>query len=300
MNRSKEKSSGTKSVILLILTGLLWSTGGLLIKNVDSNPLAISGMRSMIASLVILVALGRPKFTWSLPQIASALSYSATVILFVSANKMTTAANAILLQSTAPIYVALLSVWILKERAKLLDWITIIAVFGGMALFFFESLDSRGMAGNILAVASGVTFALFNIFMRLQKDGSPLESVLLGNILTAAIGVPFIVGSLPSPSGWISLFILGVAQLGLSYVFYSEAIKHSTALEAILILMIEPILSPVWVFLFLGEIPGKLPMIGGAVVIGAITIRFVLRNLTGRPIFLKYGVPRRSRRRNST
>ncbi|HQN61640.1 DMT family transporter [Mesotoga prima] len=300
MNRSKEKSSGTKSVILLILTGLLWSTGGLLIKNVDSNPLAISGMRSMIASLVILVALGRPKFTWSLPQIASALSYSATVILFVSANKMTTAANAILLQSTAPIYVALLSVWILKERAKLLDWVTIIVVFGGMALFFFESLDSRGMTGNILAVASGVTFALFNIFMRLQKDGSPLESVLLGNILTAAIGVPFIVGSLPSPSGWISLFILGVAQLGLSYVFYSEAIKHSTALEAILILMIEPILSPVWVFLFLGEIPGKLPMIGGAVVIGAITIRFVLRNLTGRPIFLKYGVPRRSRRRNST
>lgn len=300
MNRSKEKSSGTKSVILLILTGLLWSTGGLLIKNVDSNPLAISGMRSMIASLVILLALGRPKFTWSLPQIASALSYSATVILFVSANKMTTAANAILLQSTAPIYVALLSVWILKERAKLLDWVTIIVVFGGMALFFFESLDSRGMTGNILAVASGVTFALFNIFMRLQKDGSPLESVLLGNILTAAIGVPFIVGSLPSPSGWISLFILGVAQLGLSYVFYSEAIKHSTALEAILILMIEPILSPVWVFLFLGEIPGKLPMIGGAVVIGAITIRFVLRNLTGRPIFLKYGVPRRSRRRNST
>ncbi|HOP38530.1 DMT family transporter [Mesotoga prima] len=300
MNRSKEKSSGTKSVILLILTGLLWSTGGLLIKNVDSNPLAISGIRSMIASLVILVALGRPKFTWSLPQIASALSYSATVILFVSANKMTTAANAILLQSTAPIYVALLSVWILKERAKLLDWVTIIVVFGGMALFFFESLDSRGMTGNILAVASGVTFALFNIFMRLQKDGSPLESVLLGNILTAAIGVPFIVGSLPSPSGWISLFILGVAQLGLSYVFYSEAIKHSTALEAILILMIEPILSPVWVFLFLGEIPGKLPMIGGAVVIGAITIRFVLRNLTGRPIFLKYGVPRRSRRRNST
>lgn len=268
-----------------------------MIKNVDSNPLAISGIRSMIASLVILVALGRPKFTWSLPQIASALSYSATVILFVSANKMTTAANAILLQSTAPIYVALLSVWILKERAKLLDWITIIAVFGGMALFFFESLDSRGMAGNILAVASGVTFALFNIFMRLQKDGSPLESVLLGNILTAAIGVPFIVGSLPSPSGWISLFILGVAQLGLSYVFYSEAIKHSTALEAILILMIEPILSPVWVFLFMGEIPGRLPMIGGAVVIGAIAIRFVLRNLAGRPIF---GVPRRSRRRNST
>ncbi|MDI9368184.1 MAG: DMT family transporter, partial [Thermotogota bacterium] len=156
--------------------------------------------------------------------------------------------------------------------------------------------DSRGMTGNILAVASGVTFALFNIFMRLQKDGSPMESVLLGNILTAVIGVPFIVGSLPSPSGWINLFILGVAQLGLSYVFYSEAIKHSTALEAILILMIEPILSPVWVFLFMGEIPGRLPMIGGAVVIGAITIRFVLRNLAGRPILLKYGVSRRSRR----
>jgi drug/metabolite transporter (DMT)-like permease len=261
--------------------------GGLLIKNVDSNPLAISGMRSIIAAVVILIALGKPKFTWSFAQIASAVAYTATVILFVSANKMTTAANAILLQSTAPIYVALLSAWVLKEKAMLLDWITIVTVFGGMALFFFEKLDTRGMVGNVMAVASGITFALFNIFMRLQKDGSPVESVLLGNILAAAVGIPFLSGSLPSLSGWVSLIILGVAQLGLSYIFYSEAIKHSTALEAILILMIEPILSPVWVFLFMGEIPGRLPMMGGAIVIGAITIRFIARGISGKSIAFK-------------
>jgi drug/metabolite transporter (DMT)-like permease len=138
-----------------------------------------------------------------------------------------------------------------------------------------------------MAVASGITFALFNIFMRLQKDGSPVESVLLGNILAAAVGIPFLSGSLPSLSGWVSLIILGVAQLGLSYIFYSEAIKHSTALEAILILMIEPILSPVWVFLFMGEIPGRLPMMGGAIVIGAITIRFIARGISGKSIAFK-------------
>jgi drug/metabolite transporter (DMT)-like permease len=287
MSQNDNKSVRTKSVIFLIVTGLLWSMGGLLIKNVDSNPLAISGMRSIIAAVVILIALGKPKFTWSFAQIASAVAYTATVILFVSANKMTTAANAILLQSTAPIYVALLSAWVLKEKAMLLDWITIVTVFGGMALFFFEKLDTRGMVGNVMAVASGVTFALFNIFMRLQKDGSPMESVLLGNILAAAVGIPFLIGSLPSLSGWVSLIILGVAQLGLSYIFYSEAIKHSTALEAILILMIEPILSPVWVFLFMGEIPGRLPMMGGAIVIGAITIRFIARGISGKSIAFK-------------
>ena len=287
MSQNDNKSVRTKSVIFLIVTGLLWSMGGLLIKNVDSNPLAISGMRSIIAAVVILIALGKPKFTWSFAQIASAVAYTATVILFVSANKMTTAANAILLQSTAPIYVALLSAWVLKEKAMLLDWITIVTVFGGMALFFFEKLDTRGMVGNVMAVASGITFALFNIFMRLQKDGSPMESVLLGNILAAAVGIPFLIGSLPSLSGWVSLIILGVAQLGLSYIFYSEAIKHSTALEAILILMIEPILSPVWVFLFMGEIPGRLPMMGGAIVIGAITIRFIARGISGKSIAFK-------------
>ncbi|HCO70527.1 MAG TPA: EamA family transporter [Mesotoga infera] len=287
MSQNDNKSVRTKSVIFLIVTGLLWSMGGLLIKNVDSNPLAISGMRSIIAAVVILIALGKPKFTWSFAQIASAVAYTATVILFVSANKMTTAANAILLQSTAPIYVALLSAWVLKEKAMLLDWITIVTVFGGMALFFFEKLDTRGMVGNVMAVASGITFALFNIFMRLQKDGSPVESVLLGNILAAAVGIPFLSGSLPSLSGWVSLIILGVAQLGLSYIFYSEAIKHSTALEAILILMIEPILSPVWVFLFMGEIPGRLPMMGGAIVIGAITIRFIARGISGKSIAFK-------------
>jgi drug/metabolite transporter (DMT)-like permease len=287
MSQNDNKSVRTKSVIFLIVTGLLWSMGGLLIKNVDSNPLAISGMRSIIAAVVILIALGKPKFTWSFAQIASAVAYTATVILFVSANKMTTAANAILLQSTAPIYVALLSAWVLKEKAMLLDWITIVTVFGGMALFFFEKLDTRGMVGNVMAVASGITFALFNIFMRLQKDGSPMESVLLGNILAAAVGIPFLSGSLPSLSGWVSLIILGVAQLGLSYIFYSEAIKHSTALEAILILMIEPILSPVWVFLFMGEIPGRLPMMGGAIVIGAITIRFIARGISGKSIAFK-------------
>lgn len=283
-------SQRAKSIVFLVFTGLLWSTGGLLIKNVNSNPFAISGVRSAIAALVIFMSIKKPKFTWSPVQLASAFTYAATVILFVSANKMTTAANAILLQSTAPIYVALLSAWILKEKVRPLDWITIFVVFSGMALFFFDRIGLEGMTGNVLAALSGVTFALLNVFMRLQKDSSPVESILLGNILTAAIGLPFLLGAVPDAKGWSSLIVLGVAQLGLSYILYSKAIKHSTALEAILILMIEPILNPVWVFLFIGEVPGKLPIIGGVIVVGAVTTRFVVRALRGRPLFLKYVV----------
>lgn len=179
-----------KAIIFLIITATLWSLGGLLIKSVNSNPLAIAGMRSGISAVLILAATGKPKLNWSFAQIGAALSYTATVLLFVAANKNTTAANAILIQYTAPIYVALLSAWLLKERVKLLDWITVVITLGGMLLFFVDDINMEGFLGNILAALSGVSFALFAVFMRMQKDGSPIGSVILGNILTAVIGIP--------------------------------------------------------------------------------------------------------------
>jgi drug/metabolite transporter (DMT)-like permease len=266
----------SKAIGFLLVTALLWSSSGLLIKWVAWNPIAIAGVRSAIAALVLLVALRRPHLTWSSPQVGGAIAYAVTVILFVVANKLTTAANAILLQYTAPVYVALFGAWFLGERATRLDWITIFVVIGGMALFFFDELSSGGFWGNVCAIASGVTFACFILSMRKQKHDSPLETVLLGNILTALAGFPFMFKAMPSDSSWIGLVLLGVLQLGLSHVLYATAIKHVTALEAILIPVIEPILNPVWVFLLMGEMPGPWAFLGGFIVLVSVTIRCVL------------------------
>lgn len=271
-NLVKERS---KAVLLLAATATLWSLGGLLIKLIDAGPLAIAGARGAIASVILLIVLRKPKFNWSAAQLGAAIAYTATTLLFVTANKTTTAANAILLQFTAPIYVAILGAWFLKEKARLGDWITIFVVMGGMGLFFLDNLSAGAFWGNVCAAASGLSFALFTVFMRMQKDGSPLESVLLGNLFTSVIGLPFLHQSWPDASGWTFLAVLGVVQLGIPYVLYAAAIKNATALEAILIPVIEPILNPVWVFLILGEIPGPMALIGGLIVLVTITLRCV-------------------------
>lgn len=264
----------TKAIIYLIITAVLWSLGGVLIKSVKWNPIAIAGARSAISSLLILAYIRKPKFTWSSDQILAAIFYAGTVILFVTANKLTTAANAILLQYGAPIYVAILGSIILKERTTISDWITIAVVIFGMFLFFLDELQPGSLLGNIVAILSGIAFALYIIFMRKQKDKSPIESTLLGNILTAIIGLPFMLSSSPTESSWIGIILLGTVQLGLSYILYSIAIKEVTALEAILIPIIEPILNPIWVFLVMGEVPGRWAFIGGAIILASVTLRY--------------------------
>jgi drug/metabolite transporter (DMT)-like permease len=264
-----------QAIIFLIIASVLWSLGGLLIKLVNWNPLAIAGMRSAIAMLVLFIYLRRPHFHWSFAQVGGALAYACTVILFVLANKLTTAANAILLQYAAPIYVAMFGAWFLGEKANRLDWITIIFVIGGMTLFFLDDLAGGGWWGNICAIMSAVSFAWLVLFLRKQKDGSPFESVLLGNLIAALIGLPFMFESMPDAKSWLGLLLLGVFQLGFSYILYTTAIKHVSALEAILIPVLEPLLNPIWVLLLIGETPGWWAVIGGVIVLGAVTARGV-------------------------
>ena len=272
----KNKNTKVSAIVLLVVTAIMWSLGGILVKSVNAHPLAISGTRSAISCLIILLYVKKPKFNWSFPQIAAGIAYASMVICFVAGTKLTTAANAILLQYTAPIFVALLSTWILKEKPKAIDWVTIAVVIGGMVLFFLESLNAKGLAGNILALLSGVSYALFTVLMRLQKNGSTIESVILGNAITAIIGMPFLFTAVPDTKGWLFLVILGVVQLGIPYILFSKAIKDATALEASLITMIEPILNPIWVILIIGEIPGILSIIGGIIVIATVTIRCII------------------------
>jgi drug/metabolite transporter (DMT)-like permease len=266
----------SRAILFLLLSAVLWSSGGLFIKMVSWNPVAIAGLRSLIAMMVIVAYVRRPRFTWTFPQIGGAIAYAVTVTLFVIATKLTTAANAILLQYTAPVYVAFLSAWVLAERPQWFDWLTIGVVIGGMLLFFLDRLAPGSLLGNVLAILSGMSFATFILFMRKQRNESPVETVILGNLFTGLIGLPFMFGAMPDVQSWIGLIFLGVIQLGLSYVFYSEAIKHVTALEAILIPGIEPILNPIWVFLILGERPGKWALIGGVIVLISVTLRSLI------------------------
>lgn len=273
----KARREHSRAILFLLLAALLWSTGGFFIKWVDWNPMAISGGRSAISALVIAAAFRRDlKISGSPVQIAGALAYALTVTLFVIANKMTTAANAILLQYTAPVYVALLSVWLLNERPSRRDWFAILAVLAGMVLFFFEKMSPGNLTGNICALASGLTFALFILLLRKQRDASPAASVFLGNVLTACAGLPFMFDSLPGPAGWAGLVFLGVFQLGMAYVLYTLAISHVTAMEAVLITLIEPVLNPLWVFILMGETPSWASLLGGLIIIGSVTVRQVI------------------------
>lgn len=264
-----------QAIGLLLLTAIFWSFGGVLIKWVQWHPIAIAGMRSAIALVVLLIASPKMKLNYSKIQIGGAIAYALTVILFVSATKLTTAANAILLQYTAPIYVALWSHSMLNERIHKMDWIMIFAALGGMALFFLDQLSFSFMFGNCIAILSGVAFAGFVVLMRKQKAQSPLGSIVLGNFLTACIGLPFMFHSTPSWESWIGLLLLGIFQIGIPALFYAKAIRVVTALEGILIPMIEPVLNPIWVFLFLKEKPGFWAIVGGILVLLVIFIRSI-------------------------
>ena len=285
LNQKGESAiSHTTAILLFAGTALLWSFGGLLVKLVSLNPMAIAGIRSVIAALLLVAFIGKPKFTWSFPQIGGALMYVLNVLLFVSATKITTAANAILLQYTAPVYIAIFGSWILKEKIKPSDIIIIISVMGGMTLFFMDKFSSGQFLGNLLALLNGVIFAFVFIFMKMQKNESTLETILLGNIVLAIVGIPFYFEKVPDIKSIEGLLMLGIFQLGLSFILYSIAIKRITALEAVLISCIEPILNPVWVFLVLGEFPGTWALAGGLIVFVTVTLRSILLNVPGKKL----------------
>ena len=272
-----DRQQHTRGLLLMAICALLWSSGGLLLKSVHWHPLAVGGGRGLIAAVVMMAYLRRIRFSITPLTLGAALAYTATTLLFASATKLTTAANAVLLQYTAPVYIALLGSWLLGERTTRSDWLTIFVVLGGMVLFFFDQLSASGLLGNLLAIASGVAFAAMTLLLRKQKDASPVDSIVLGNLLAGIIGLPFMLTApRPDPLSVAALVAVGIFQLGLSYLLYASAIKRITALEAVLIPVIEPILNPVWVMLALGERPGPNALLGGAIVLAAVTVRAVI------------------------
>lgn len=254
--------------LMLVIAALLWSLGGLFIKLVDLNPIIIAGIRSLGAAIVFLFYIKKPKWYWGKYFIAGIISYSLMVILYVAAIRLTTAANAIFLQFTAPLWVIIFGYFILKETVTKFDILAILFIFLGMGLFFVDELSFYGFWGNIIALISGVCFALVTVLIRKEKNFA-FEIVLFGNAITALICFPFILEGF-SNSSYIDLliiFALGIFQLGIPYLLYTKALKYVKAIDAILTGMIEPVLNPLWVFLFLGEVMGEWAFIGGSMVL---------------------------------
>ncbi len=253
--------------MLLLAAAILWSLGGVLIKSIDWTPLAIAGSRSLIAIVVIglvMPGVGR-KISWRI--LPGALAYAGTVVLFVIATKLTSAANAIFLQYTAPIYIAIISPWVLHERTKPRDWLLILVALCGVALFFVDQLSFAGLSGVIAALASGMSFAWLTVFMRRHRNESPESILLLGNILTLLFASPWMFPFANLERNGIWILLLGVLQLAIPYLLYSRAIKHIRALDAAIISIIEPILNPIWVILVKGEHASRWSIIGGAIVL---------------------------------
>lgn len=270
-------SASSRGRLEIAAAALLWSTGGLAIKLVPLAAIGVVFWRALFTTVFFLAVFRPGRERWRRASIPTAVVYALMIVTFVSATKMTTAANAIFLQYTAPIYVLLLAPFLLKEPFRKADAWAIGAALGGMSLFFVGRLDRGALAGNLVAIASGVFFGLTVLLLRRDTSRDALASVLLGNLLAVAISLPFAWGHLAVGGKGLALVAyLGIVQMGISYWLFVKGLAHVTAAEASLIGMLEPFFNPIWAFLGLGERPGGWALLGGGIVLAAVAVRGVL------------------------
>lgn len=269
-------SAHVKAVLTTCFVALLWSLAGFNIKMIDWASYAIAGGRSIIAvamlTPIVLTAANKKIDRYVL---GGAICYAAFNYCFIASTKLTTSATAITMQYTAPIYVALLSWFFLRERISKSDIINIIFVLIGMTLVFMDSSRSGNLIGNIISVFNGITFAGVAIFLRKQKDGNPVMSMYLGNILSGLVGIPFIVQSgVPDFQSALFLLLAGIL-MGVTYMLYAKASTSLSALETVLLPILDPVMNPVWVYLILNEIPGMPTILGNAIILVSVTTHIV-------------------------
>jgi len=266
------KNENRAGPLNMTLAALCWSFGGLCIKFIPWSALSIIGLRALLAAALFAFYRRSVKISFTRGNILAALCLAGTTILFVFANKLTTAAAAILLQFSAPVFVLLLELFTVGKKPKPSEIIAVTATLAGMLLFFADRLAPGNLLGNLLAIASGLSFAGVFVFNK-RPDVVPEQSLFLGFLLNAAVGLPFVF--LPGgfsfdllPIG--AILFLGLVQVGLAYVFFTRAIRRTPALLACLIAAVEPILNPLWVALFLGELPGVYALSGGVLILATV------------------------------
>ncbi len=267
---------------------LLWSTGGLFIKMTSLDAFAVNGGRSLFAAITVAIFTYRKGLRLNAFTLLTSLIYAGILTSFVYATKTTTAANAIFLQYTAPIYILILSPFVLKEKFRIADLPTIAMCLAGMGLFFLETpsagnkLASNIFLGNLVALGSGVLFGLYFVLLRHPRsldNKNPAISVFYGNLFVILFMLPFIIHNPPQPTAndYLIILYLGVFQIGISYLLFTYGMVSGVrSFDASIIGFIEPLLNPVWVYLVVNERPSKWAMIGGAIILSTIAAHMVM------------------------
>lgn len=270
--------------LFVAASAVLYSIGGLCIKLIPWGGMAINGGRTAVALVVIgaYLILSKQPLRFNRWVLLGAASVFGTNALFAVANKLTTAANAIVLQFTVPIFVMLFSLVFFRQKPSRLDLSACVVVFGGILFFFLDSLTMGGGLGNVLALISGIAYA--GVFlMNDTPGGDAISSVFWGDVISACVGLPFLLQETEfPPSALVSLLVLGVFQVGLAYVFLCIGLKTTPPVTASLVSGIEPVLNPILVAVFYKERMGVFALIGTAVVIGGVVGYNVLRAKQGK------------------
>ena len=271
----------SRPLLYVLAAALLWSTGGLFIKWTTLAGLELSFWRSLFAIFTVAFFTRREGFGINRLTAVASFLYAVLLILFVLATKTTTAANAIFLQYTAPVYLLILEPIIYKEKFRSPDLITVGVCLGGMALFFVGQLRPQDVAGNIMALVSGLCFASYFLLLRhpRAREVNRASSVIYGNILAVIMTAPWGLATFTSITGHdlIGVGYLGIVQLGISYTFFTTGMARGVrSLDAGIICYVEPVLNPIWVFLILGERPSKWALLGGLIIIVAVICHMLL------------------------
>lgn len=269
-------NSKNKGNFYILLTAILWSTGGTLIKFIPGSAIAINGARSLVAFLFFCIYRRTVKIRVSKVIAAAAFCLVMTNLLYVTANKLTTAANAIVLQYMAPVFVLVWDCIYRKERPKKYQCGIVAMAFAGMILFFFDQLDGGHLLGNIIAIGAGLCFSGV-FFINSLPESSSEDSSMLAFLASFLISVPFL-GDVCQMDGTAltALLVLGVFQVGLAYVLFSKGSKLTSPVSASLIGLLEAVLNPVWVFLFYGEKIGRFALVGGVIILSAVALNIYM------------------------
>jgi len=271
-----------RAIIQMLVCATLWSTGGIFIKLIPWNPFVIAGWRSLVAvgTVLLFLKIGKVKFKFNLRAVLMGAFMCLTFLSFVTANKLTTAANAIVLQFTAPLFLLVFSAVFFHEKFRRADLLAVLVTMGGIALFFLDKLDGGFLLGNCVAILAGAFMGGMYLAIGKVDEETRMGGMLLGHIFTAAVGIPvtFFTPAPVSTTAILCILGLGVIQLGLPYILLTLSSKNCPPLACSLLGAIEPLLNPVWVFLFSGEAPGFFALVGGVIVIVSITLWCIWQN----------------------
>lgn len=267
-----ESRTSINPVFYVICAVFIWSTGGLFIKLTSLDAYQVTFFRSLFAALTVLIVTRRNGLRINLFGMIASAIYAMLLFLFVWATKHGTAANAIFLQYTAPVYILVLAPFVIGEKFHLSDLFTVVLCIGGMSLFFVGKLDTTAYMANIAALGSGIFFGLYMVLLRHPRaiGMNSTITVIYGNLLLAILTLPSGIAAIPTMT-LMDVFVvsfLGIVQIGIAYILFIKGVTGGTRpLDASIIGFIEPLLNPVWVFLIMGEEPSRWALLGGAIII---------------------------------